>query len=242
VNILSGKDSKYSSNKISELHPKFIEAIREASPLAVLGSLCIAISAFTSQNFPDAQPFAITAATLFLIAFSFSIIFKITSKTVYASLFAVISYVATAMAITMLFGALFFFGSTLTLLNTSVLMILPITEIVFSIVLGLFIWDLGNTLKKKTKVLPAHFKILHIASVISTFGMVIVGVAVIFNTLIPEIIDQSFSARTSVTVSALFFTLILASFLSTVKAIKDFDDKVKRKNHTIDDELVGCQY
>jgi hypothetical protein len=68
------KGNRYAFDKVNELHPKFIKAIKETSPLAVLGSLCIAVSAFTSQNFSEALPFAITAATLFLVAFTFGTI------------------------------------------------------------------------------------------------------------------------------------------------------------------------
>lgn len=79
--------------------PKFLEAVRETYYLAVLGSLCIAISTFTQQNYPQAQAYAITGASLFLIAFVCSFITKIIP-----SVFLIIpSYLSTCLGILMLF-------------------------------------------------------------------------------------------------------------------------------------------
>jgi len=70
------KKPKTIEQRIKEYHPKFLEAIKDVYPLAVLGSLCIAISAFTSQNYTNAQGYAISAASMFLIAFVASLLFK----------------------------------------------------------------------------------------------------------------------------------------------------------------------
>lgn len=51
--------------RLLDLHPKFLETIREVYPLAVLGSLCIAIASFTAETYPDAQIYAISAASMF---------------------------------------------------------------------------------------------------------------------------------------------------------------------------------
>lgn len=82
-----------------DLHPKFLEALRDVYPLAVLGSLCIAIAAFTTNTYPNAQVYAITAASLFLLAFVLSFAFKIFPN----YLFAVLSYGSTGIAILFLF-------------------------------------------------------------------------------------------------------------------------------------------
>lgn len=66
------KKSKPIQQQLIEYHPKFLDAIREVYPLAVLGSLCIAISAFTNQNYVTVQVYSITAASMFLLAFIFS--------------------------------------------------------------------------------------------------------------------------------------------------------------------------
>jgi hypothetical protein len=41
---------------------KFLKIVKETYYLAVLGSLCIAISAFTQQNYPQVQAYAIAGA------------------------------------------------------------------------------------------------------------------------------------------------------------------------------------
>ncbi len=178
------KDSKYSIDKLNELHPKFIKAIKETSPLAVLSSLCIAVSAFTNQSFPDAQPFAITAAILFLISFSSSIIFKILNGTVYAPLFSLTSFVTTTMAIIMLFGALYYFGTKLPLVSDTVSAILPIMLIIFSVVFGLFYWEVKAKLRIKLQsILPFYFQLGYFILIVSILGLACAGIIGIIQVL-----------------------------------------------------------
>ena len=78
---------------------KFLKIVKDTYYLAVLGSLCIAISAFTLQNYPQAQAYAISGASLFLLAFVCSFVAKII-----ASPFLIIpSYLSTALGVLMLF-------------------------------------------------------------------------------------------------------------------------------------------
>jgi hypothetical protein len=88
--------------------PKFLEAVKETYYLAVLGSLCIAVSAFTQQTYPQAQAYAITGATLFLVAFVCSFVAKFfpSSTTI------IPSYLSTIGGVLMLFlVAVDFFNS-----------------------------------------------------------------------------------------------------------------------------------
>jgi hypothetical protein len=84
--------------KLVELHPKFLETVREVYPLAVLSSLCIAVTAFTQQTYPQIQPYSITAAGLFLVAFIASFACRIIKM----DMLAFISYCSTALAVFML--------------------------------------------------------------------------------------------------------------------------------------------
>jgi hypothetical protein len=93
------KKEKSFEKRLVELHKEFLETIKDVYPLAVLGSLCIAIAAFTAQNYPDAQIYAITAASLFLTAFAISLLFKIVAH----YYLALISYISTAFATMFLF-------------------------------------------------------------------------------------------------------------------------------------------
>jgi hypothetical protein len=80
-----------------------------------LGSLCIAIAAFTSQTYPDTQTYAITAASLFLMAFVLSLIFKI----VKGSHIAFLSYISTALAVVFLFIVIATFAQSIPMLSKS---------------------------------------------------------------------------------------------------------------------------
>lgn len=92
--------------KLVSLHPKFLAILKEVYPLAVLGSLCVAISAFAHQSYPEAQAFALASAALFLAAFVLSFLFEI-FKYAY---FALMSYVSTVLAVLLLFATIFQFG------------------------------------------------------------------------------------------------------------------------------------
>jgi hypothetical protein len=105
--------------KLMKFHPKFLETIREVYPLAVLGSLCIAIAAFTHESFPQAQVYAITAASLFLIAFTCAFAFKI----VPTSLFAFFSYASTAFATLMLFLVVYEFSKAFPIIGSTLITI-----------------------------------------------------------------------------------------------------------------------
>jgi hypothetical protein len=95
--------------KLASLHPRFLEILRQVYPLAVLGSLCIAISAFAHQSYPDAQAFALASASLFLTAFVLSFLFEIFKK---IPILALMSYTSTALAVFLLFIAILEFGVT----------------------------------------------------------------------------------------------------------------------------------
>ena len=101
------------------MHPKFIEIVKEAYPLAVLGSMSIAIAAFTAQTYPEAQGYAISAASLFLIAFASSFLFM----TIRLDLLAFTSYMSVAMATLFLFLVVIEFGRTVPLVPKSLFFI-----------------------------------------------------------------------------------------------------------------------
>lgn len=109
---------------IKASQPKFLEIVKETYYLAVLGSLCIAVSAFTQQNYPQAQAYAITGASLFLIAFFCSFIAKIIP-----SAFLIIpSYLSTGAGVLMLFLVTMEFSSAITLVSKAFLGSVPIRD------------------------------------------------------------------------------------------------------------------
>lgn len=103
--------------KLVKAHPKFLEYIKEVYPLAVLGSLCMAISAFTKDTYPQAQAYAITAATLFLIAFASSFLQKVSS----GEGPAFTSFASTALAIIFLLLVVVEFAKAILLVNRAIL-------------------------------------------------------------------------------------------------------------------------
>lgn len=88
--------------------------------------LCIAISAFTSQNYNNAQGYAISAASMFLIAFVASFIFK----AIKMDYFAFISYISTAIGVIFLFAVIITLGQHISVVGRS-LSVLPTTYLAF---------------------------------------------------------------------------------------------------------------
>ncbi len=135
------KKEQTTEEKLVGTHPKFLETIHEVYPLAVLGSLCIAISAFTQQEFPQAQIYAITGASLFLIAFVFSFATKIFPN----QIFVTVSYVSTALAVLMLFLVTIEFSKTVTMVNKAMTSLAIMVVVVF---LATFCYVSGRGISK----------------------------------------------------------------------------------------------
>lgn len=128
---------------ITELHPRFLGIVKQVYPLAVLGSLSIAVAAFTAETYPEAQVYAITAASLFLVAFTSSFLFMI----IHIDLLAVFSYISTAMATLFLFLVVVEFGKTVTMVSRAVY----INPAVFMILLFSYLFLRFSKVMKKTK-------------------------------------------------------------------------------------------
>jgi hypothetical protein len=241
------KDNKYSFEKLNALHPNFLEAVKEASPLAVLGSLCIAISAFTNQNFSVAQPFAITAATLFLIAFSTSLTFRILQKTSLAPLFSVATYVATGLAIAMLFAVLVVLGQSISLISKTVSTILPIITIIVSVFFSVSIWEVNKKVKSKMQYNPpAYFRVSFSLALIASVSLAGLGIYNIINAflLIPES-TFLFSLISIRNFQALLLTFFVGALFLLYYSAKQLKTSMIRKKRLLDvneENLTGCQY
>lgn len=143
--------------RIIELHPEFLNKVREVYPLGVLGSLSIAVAAFTAETYPEAQVYAITAASLFLVAFASSFLFMVIS----IDLLAFISYISTAMATLFLFLVVVEFGKTVPMVSRSVYVIPSMFMI--SLFSYLFL-RLGKVLKKTKSRVILLFGVLSIST------------------------------------------------------------------------------
>jgi len=129
VKRLSESKGEDLEKKLVSLHPKFLAIIKEVYPLAVLGSLCVAISAFAHQSYPEAQAFALASASLFLAAFAFSFLFEVSTKAF--PYFALMSYISTALAVLLLFATIFQFGVNVPMIGRAFTSIASIFTFVF---------------------------------------------------------------------------------------------------------------
>lgn len=102
---------------IKASQPKFLKIVKETYYLAVLGSLCITVSAFTQQNYPQVQPYAITGASLFLIAFFCSFIAKI----IPSAYIIIASYLSTGAGVIMLLLVTIEFSSAFPLVSKAII-------------------------------------------------------------------------------------------------------------------------
>lgn len=119
VNQLDTTKDKELENVIRDSQPKFLEAVKETYYLAVLGSLCIAVSAFTQQTYPHAQAYAITGASLFLIAF----VCSFAAKFVPSSTLIIPSYLSTIGGVVMLFLVTAEFYNAITMVSKALSLI-----------------------------------------------------------------------------------------------------------------------
>lgn len=114
--------------KLVSLHPKFLATIREVYPLAVLGSLCVAISTFAHQFYPEAQAYALASASLFLTAFVLSFVFELFRK---IETLALMSYISTALAVFLLFIAILEFSVNVPMITRTFSSVLGFLGIIF---------------------------------------------------------------------------------------------------------------
>jgi hypothetical protein len=128
---------------IISLHPKFLKAVQETYYLAVLGSLCIAVSAFTQQTYAQAQAYAITGASLFLLAFVCSL-----SAKIFPSSFLILpSYLSTGGGVFMLFLVVTEFIYSINIVSKAFLTIVLCLGVAL---LASLPFNLYNSVKKST--------------------------------------------------------------------------------------------
>ena len=168
------KEKKSFEEKLVALHPKFLETVKEVYPLAVLSSLCIAVTAFTQQTYPQIQPYSITAAGLFLVAFMASFAFKI----VQTEMLAFISYCSTALAVFMLVLVVSGFA-TATPIFSKTMILIPAGFMIAILLSGLV--TLGRIMmKSKLKIT----RLLSFASLSSFAFLTIILVALTVTTFV----------------------------------------------------------
>lgn len=73
----SRKTKDFGERLADDLHPKFLDAIKDTQPLAYLASLMLLITIFSTGEFIGARLYAIGSAVVFLSAFVISLIYKI---------------------------------------------------------------------------------------------------------------------------------------------------------------------
>jgi hypothetical protein len=175
-------------------------------PLAVLGSLCIAIAAFTSQTYPDTQQYAITAASLFLIAFTLSLIVKI----IQGSFVAVLSYISTALAIAFLFIVIATFTQSIPMVSKSVSSLSTFLTIFMFSLLGYFFYSYRKKTDSKRIRLSCVIGLPVTAFIICYYSLI--AIANFMNFTIP-----SFILYLASSVLVVFFIILLIVLVSDIR-------------------------
>lgn len=103
--------------KVKEIHPKFMEALRELYPLIVLSSFSIVIANFSQTNFVGAQSYAVGAAAVFLFAFICSFGFKLSPNW----LLALLTYICVGFGVALYVLIIIEFAKTVTVSLTFLL-------------------------------------------------------------------------------------------------------------------------
>ena len=197
---------------IVALHPKFIEIVKKVYPLAVLGSISIATAAFTAQTYPEAQGYAITAASLFLIAFASSFLFMIIG----IDFLAFMSYISVALATLFLFLVVIEFGKTVSLVSKSLFLI----PVAFGYLLILYTHLRLRKIRKGTRsrLIFLLVAISIFLSVLFTVTGLITTIIILFDiSLLPSFILPSFGL---VALASLFLSLT-SGFISILLVYRE---------------------
>jgi len=189
--------------KLVELHPRFLETVREVYPLAVLSSLCIAVTAFTQQTYPQIQPYSITAAGLFLVAFIASFACKI----IQMDMLAFISYSSTALAVFMLVLVVSGFA-TATPVFSKTMILIPAGFMIVILLSGLL--TLGRIMTK------SKLKATRLSCLASSSSLVALIITVAIGTVTTFVWssapDQVFTSALLVSMLFLLISLIFVVF------------------------------
>jgi len=167
-----------------------------------LGSLCIAISAFAHQSYPEAQAFALASASLFLTAFVLSFLFEILRK---IQILALMSYTSTALAVFLLFIAIFEFSVNVPMIARTLSGALGLVGIIF-------VSSLYYSMGKVVRLIKS--KLAHVIAWIGISLGILFDVLAILDLLYFLLSDKYISAKIdffpALVVSLLFASLALA--------------------------------
>jgi hypothetical protein len=202
MNETKEKKTKSLEEKLVELHPKFLETVREVYPLAVLSSLCIAVTAFTQQTYPQIQPYSITAAGLFLVAFIASFVCRIVPM----EMLAFISYCSTALAVFMLVVVVSGFATATPVLSKT-MAIIPV---------GLFIVIMLSALLTLGRIMmKSKLKITRLSGFVSFFSfafLTITTVLLIVGTFVWSITSDQLSLLLILSIFVSVISLMITTF------------------------------
>lgn len=163
----------YPFDKMVELHQSFLKAVKETSPLAVLGSLSIAVSAFTQTNYSQVQSYAVAAATMFLIAFVISLFLRMFSNNFIAPMLVLSSFIATVLAVLMLFVIVYEFSKNIPVVGNTVATILPLLMVTICSSVAYYLWNVrGKVNAYKSSFLSLTTKVAILSLLLSSiFGV-----------------------------------------------------------------------
>lgn len=202
-----------------ETHSRFLETIREVYPLAVLGSLCIAISAFTQQSFPQAQVYALTGASMFLIAF----VSSFATKIIPSWYFVVPSYFSTALGTLMLFLVTIEFSKTIPMVSQAMS---GIPAMIFVVFMSSFCYALSRIVSKtKNRFIRLSLLISILFCIVFIAVSILIVAGAIFDV---EILSQnSFEnlAFPSFVVSLIFAFIAIPSINKERKKTKSLNEQ-----------------
>ncbi len=210
------KKSKRSLNDFMlKSNEKVLAVLKEVSYLAVLGSLCIAIAAFTGNEYPEVQTYALTAATFFLVAFLTSFIARLFS----IGMYVVPSYIAMIGGFIMLFLVVQGFYTKIALVNRSFEIVGP--SLIFAIIPTFCIW-----VYQRSKRLKSNYKYIFVCiSIISGIIILFFWSLYIVEHLFLVVIFQK-DAFTTIMVQQvlpiLMFISGLVIILPTSKTVKEY--------------------
>lgn len=197
-------------SKLEKTFPLLLKVIKDLVPLAALGSLCVAIASFTRQDYPDASPWAISAATMFLTAFLVTFLYKLTKDYMYL----LVTYISSFLAVIFFIPIIIVFTINISIINISYYLIYNSIQIIFGVTLT---YNIFIRINKNSMNIIDSFYIIDV--VISTAWIISLMINS-YNRLFPNPILNIFSNISIVLLGIFFLTAILTVIIDKITKSK----------------------
>jgi hypothetical protein len=206
-------------DRLTKLHPKFINLIKDVQPIAFLASLCLIIATFSQSEFGNAQVYAIAAAFAFLCAFLSSILVKLMQEFA----FAIMSYFFTGAGAVLLFLVTLEYAKINPVLSSVISLSFYLVFVMALFLVPTFYYTAKLAHNRLKKAVSARLALTYFPPYIGSFLMLVSSAFAIY--------FQVVGIKTPEFINILFFPGI-ALFIFGMSVVIIHEQRLKKKKKT----------